>query len=108
MTGSQETPLDTLLAISTWKKMVNDAQKKYPTIEKELQACHLACRFFECIINGCTVIIHSDTTHTSQRVIRQPLELDQDFRVKIVHIDGPENGAADGFFNKTFRDIFNI
>ena len=30
--------------------MMNDAQKKYPTIEKELQACHLACRFFERII----------------------------------------------------------
>ena len=105
--------------------MMNNTQKKYPTIEKELKACHFVCCFFECIIYWYTVIIYSDhknliyntATHTSQWVLCQCLKLNQDFGIKLVHIDRPNNGAADGLSkldclikasNKTFRDIFNI
>ena len=31
----EKPPRDTLLVLSTWSKMMNDAQKKYPNIKKE-------------------------------------------------------------------------
>ena len=90
--------------ISTYSEKFNDAQLKYPVGEQELLAAHRACRHFRQIILGSEVLIRTDhknltfdeVKHASLRVLRQRIEIDQEYGATFEHLAGDLNVGADG------------
>ena len=81
---------------------MNQAQKNYPTTEKELLAIAETLKEFRNILLGYVVNVFTDHqvlcsvkgVHDSQRVMRQRLLLEE-YGVKIKHIEGKKNVVAD-------------
>ena len=88
--------------IAYWSKKLSEAQKKYPTIEKELLAIVELLKEFRNILYGHKIIIWTDhknltydnTKFSCDRVLRQRIKIEE-FGPEIRHIAGEKNVAAD-------------
>ncbi len=96
--------------ISTFSRKLNNAHLKYTVTDQELLAILEACKHFKQIIHGCVITVHTDhknlTFNTAQRsnarVERSLIQLQEEFEVKLKHIPGEENTAADGLSRLSF------
>ncbi len=77
---------------------------------KELLAVYEGLKFHHNLIYGCNVTVmtdhknltHESTQHTSHRVLRQRVAIDQEYGAKIVYYEGTLNTGADGLSQLPF------
>lgn len=69
-------------------------------------AIHRGLKHFDRIIRGAKIVFHydhknlthgNDTIHMSQRVLRQKIEISQDYGAEIVYFPGEKNTGGDSF-----------
>ncbi len=90
--------------ISCFSCKLTPAQQRYTTTDQELLAIDETLKHHHNIIYGCDIIVktdhknltHSDTKHTSQRVLRQRISIDQVYQAKLEYYEGSLNEGADG------------
>ncbi len=95
----------------SWK--FNDAQLKYTVTDQELLPMFEACKHFKQIIHSCNITVHTNhknltlnmTQWSNARVKRTLIHLQDKFGVKLEHIPGEENTAADGLSRLAFDKI---
>ncbi len=98
--------------ISTFSRKFNDAQLKYTVTDQEPLAVLEACTHFKKFIHSWDITVHTNhknlTFDTAQRsnahVERSLILLQKEFRVKLEHIPGEENMAADGLSRLAFDE----
>ncbi len=98
-------------SISCFSRKLSPTQLNYTTTDKELLAVYESLKFHHNIIFGCEVTVmtdhknltHDTTSHTSQRVLRQRLAIDQDYHAKLVYYEGELNTGADGLSRLPFE-----
>jgi hypothetical protein len=98
--------------ISTFSRKFNDAQLKYTVTDQQLLAVLEACKHFKQIIHSCNITVHTDhknlTFNTAQQsndcVERFLILFQEEFRVKLEHIPGEENTAAEGLSRLAFDE----
>ena len=88
-----------------FSRKMNAAQLKYPMTDKELLAIYEGLKHFDTIIRGGKIQVHCDhknltfgdkTVHVNQRVLRQKIEISDEYGAEIIHIDGDKNTGGDG------------
>ena len=88
-----------------FSKKLNDAQKKYSTYDRELQAVYSGLKFFKHMVEGRQVVVKTDhkpltyaflqkSDKASPRQLRQ-LDYIGQITTNIVHVAGEENVVAD-------------
>jgi hypothetical protein len=98
--------------ILTFSRKFNNAQLKYNIINQELLAILETCKHFKQIIHGCNITVNTNhknlTFNIAQRsnahVERSLILLQEEFGVKLKHIPGEENTAADGLSRLAFGE----
>jgi hypothetical protein len=84
-------------------RKLNDAEKKYPTHEKEMLAIYWACKHFRHYIEGNKIIVQTDhsalkfvmSQPTLSRRVTRWVEYLQNFDIAIQYISGITNSFAD-------------
>jgi hypothetical protein len=111
--------------ISTFSRKFKDAQLKYTVTDQELLAIFEAHKHITQIVHSCNIIVHTDhknltlnmTERSNACVKRTLIQFQDEFGVKLEHIPGEENMAADGLsrlalvaniaiFCHSFTDLF--
>ena len=88
--------------IAFFSRKLNSAQRRYTTTDKELLAIVETLKQFKTMLKGQDVVVHTDhqnltyesTEHTSDRVLRQRLLLEE-YGVTLKYVKGESNVVAD-------------
>ena len=104
-----------LLAVCSTK--LNEVQQKHLIVEKELLAIDKCCQVFRNMIKVAVIkacrdhmsLTHGPATkHTSQRVTRQMIRINQDCNIKqFKHVDIDKNTGGDGVTRIPMREDIN-
>jgi len=98
-----------------FSKKLNDTQKRYPVTEQELLAIVETLKYFRHMLLGHKIIVrtdhknltHPNSTHSSDRVLRQRLLL-EDYGVDIEYIQGVKNVVADALSCLPTEELFTL
>jgi len=98
-----------------FSKKLNDTQKRYPVPEQELLAIAETLKYFKHMLLGHKIVVRTDnknltypnSTHTSDRVLRQRLLLEE-YGVDIEYIQGAKNVVADALSRLPTAELFAL
>jgi hypothetical protein len=98
-----------------FSKKLNQTQKKYPVTEQELLAIVETIKYFRHMLLGHQIVVHTDhknlthpnSKHTSDRVLRQRLVLEE-YGVELNYIAGDKNIVADALSRLPTEELFSL
>eukprot|EP00957_Ditylum_brightwellii_P006279 476342-Ditylum_brightwellii.AAC.1 len=88
------------MLLGCFSRKMNSAQRNYPMMDKELLAAHQCLKHFDNIIQGGKIWIFCNhknltfgrtTANQSQRVLRQKIDISNNYNAEFLHIAGAEN-----------------
>jgi hypothetical protein len=96
-----------------FSKKLTDTQRRYPVTEQELLAIVETLKYFRHMLLGHKIVVKTDhknlthptSTHTSDRVLRQRLVLEE-FGVDLEYIKGAKNVVADALSRLPTEELF--
>jgi hypothetical protein len=98
-----------------FSKKLTDTQRRYPVTEQELLAIVETLKYFKHMLLGLNIIVqtdhknltHPNSTHTSDRVLRQHLLLEE-YGVDLQYIQGTKNVVADALSRLPTEELFRL
>jgi len=98
-----------------FSKKLTSTQKRYPVTEQELLAIAETLKYFKHMLLGHEITVKTDhknltyptSTHTSDRVLRQRLLLEE-YGVKLEYIKGEKNIVADALSRLPTEELFQF
>ncbi len=98
-----------------FSKKLTDTQRHYPVTERELLAITETLKYFKHMLLGHTIIVQTDhknlthpaSTHTSDRVLRQRLLLEE-YGAELQYIPGEKNIVADALSCIPTEELFTF
>eukprot|EP00957_Ditylum_brightwellii_P161050 12261176-Ditylum_brightwellii.AAC.1 len=91
-------------ALGCFLHKMNAAQKNYLMIDKELLTAHQSLKIFDNIILGGKIWVFCDyknltfgsmPSHQSQHVLRQKIDISNNYNAEFIHIAGTDNPGGD-------------
>jgi len=98
-----------------FSKKLTDTQRRYPVTEQELLAIVETLKYFKHMLLGHQIIVKTDhknlthpaSTHTSDRVLRQRLLLEE-YGADLQYIQGERNIVADALSRLPSQELFTL